>query len=141
MDRIAAEAVAPWRFSMALLVTLAGLGLALAITGLVALVAYAVSQRQMELAIRLAIGATPQALLRMVVLQGSRFAAAGLATGLVLSLLLADRLSSLLFQIPSRDVVTFAGSAATLSIAVLVASVWSARRVMNVDPSHAMRAE
>lgn len=59
MDRIVANVVAPWRFSMALLVGLAALGMVLAATGLFALIAYSVEQRAAELAIRLALGARP----------------------------------------------------------------------------------
>jgi hypothetical protein len=141
LERIATEAMAPWRFSMTLMVVLAGLGVALAITGLFALIAYTVAERRAELAVRLAIGAAPQDLFRMVVWHGAKFAAVGLAIGLGVSLLLADRLSPLLFQLPARDPVTFVGSAAMLGAVVIVASAWAARRVMAIDPSRAIRTE
>jgi putative ABC transport system permease protein len=141
MERIAVEAVAPWRFSMMLFVTLAGLGFILATTGLAALVAFAVEQRSRELAVRLAVGATPATLLRMVVWQGSRFAFAGLVIGLGASLILVDRLGPLLFQVPARDGLTFVGSAILLGSTALLASGVAARRVVGIDPSHAMRLE
>jgi putative ABC transport system permease protein len=141
MERIAVEAVAPWRFSMVLFVTLAGLGFILATTGLAALVAFAVEQRLRELAVRLAIGATPATLLRVVVWQGSRFAFVGLMIGLGASLVLVDRLGPLLFQVPARDGLTFVGSALLLGSTVVLASALAARRVVGIAPSDAMRLE
>lgn len=141
MDRIAGEAVAPWRFSMVLFLTLAVLGFTLATTGLAALVAFAVEQRTRELAVRLAIGAPPATLFRMVVWQGSRFALVGLVLGIGASLLLVDRLGPLLFQVPARDGLTLVGSALLLASTALLASGAAARRVVGIDPSHAMRLD
>jgi putative ABC transport system permease protein len=141
MDHIMADAVAPWRFSMALLVGLAALGVMLALAGLFALVAYSVDQRTPELAVRMAIGAAPGAILRMVLWQGGRFAAAGLAVGLILSLTTATRMSALLFQVPARDTVTFASAAILLGTTTLLASWLAARRVTRIDPLIALRGQ
>jgi ABC-type lipoprotein release transport system permease subunit len=141
MDRIASDAMAPWRFSMTLLSGLAAVGVVLAAAGLFALVAYTVEQRSRELAIRLAIGAAPAVVLRMVLWQGARAAAAGLAAGLAIAFVFADRLSSLLFQVAARDVSTFGSTAILLAAITLVASYAAARRVLGIDPARAMRAE
>jgi putative ABC transport system permease protein len=141
MDRELTDAIAPWRFSMTLLAGLASLGALLAITGLFALIAYAVEQRTPELAVRLAIGAGPGAILRMVLWQGARFAAFGLAAGVVLSLAAANRMSSLLFQVPPRDAVTFVSASMLLGGTALLASYLAARRVIRIDPLVALRGQ
>jgi putative ABC transport system permease protein len=141
MDRVTVEAMAPWRFSMTLLTGLAAVGFVLAAMGLFALVTCAVGERSRELAVRLAIGATPPAILRMVLWQGARFAAGGLVAGLAVSLLVADRLSPLLFQTASRDPLTFGAAAALLGTTALLASYVAARRVIRIDPAAAMRAQ
>ena len=99
---------------MAMLVGLAVLGVLLAATGLFALVAHSVDQRAREIAVRLAVGAGPGTVLRMVLWQGGRFVVAGLAAGVVLSLAVTNRMSSLLFQVPARDVFTFVAAVGLL---------------------------
>lgn len=141
MDRVVADAVAPWRFSMALLVGLAALGVILAVAGLFALVAYSVDQRTPELAVRLAVGAGPGTLLRMVLWQGGRFALAGLVVGVGLSLAAANRMSPLLFQVPARDVFTFVATVGVLGTTALLASYLAARRVIRIDPVRAIREQ
>jgi putative ABC transport system permease protein len=140
MERVASDAVAPWRFSMTLLIGLAALGMFLAAGGLFALVAYSVDQRAPELAVRLAIGARPGILLRMVLWQGGRFALAGLVVGVALSLAVASRMSPLLFRVPARDLFTFVAAAGLLGATAFLASYLAARRVIAIDPTQAMRA-
>jgi putative ABC transport system permease protein len=139
MDAIVSNAVAPWRFSMTLLVGLAVLGGLLAAAGLFALIAYSVNQRTTELAVRQAIGASPATILRMMLWQGTRFALVGLVSGLVLSLLLANRMSPLLFQVSARDTRTFASAAALLAATAFIASYLAARRAIRIDPVSVMR--
>jgi hypothetical protein len=141
MDRIVANAVAPWRFSMATLVGLAALGLMLAATGLFALVAYSVDQRAPELAVRLAVGAGPGTVLRMVLWQGGRFALAGLGVGVVLSLSAANRMFPLLFEVPAHDVFAFVAAVGLLGVSAFLASYLAARRVIRIDPLLTMRAQ
>jgi ABC-type antimicrobial peptide transport system permease subunit len=141
MDRTMAEAIAPWHFSMTLLAGLAIIGVLLAIAGLFALVAYAVVQRTPEFAIRLAIGAEPGQVLRMVLWQSARFAVPGLIVGLLLSLITTSRMSSLLFQVSARDTPTFTIAAALLGGTALLASYLAARRVIRIDPLTALRDE
>jgi predicted permease len=141
VDRMVFEAIAPWRFSMAMLVGLAALGVMLAATGLFALVAYSVDQRAPELAVRLAIGAGPGTISRMVLWQGGRFAIAGLVVGVALSLAFANRMSALLFEVPARDLFTFVAAAGLLGATAFLASYLAARRVVRVDPLQTMRAQ
>ena len=140
MERVANDAVAPWRFSMTLLVGLAALGAFLAAAGLFALVAYSVDQRAPELAVRLAIGARPGIIVRMVLWQGGRLAVAGLAAGILLSLVVANRMSPLLFQVPARDLFTFTVAAGLLGATTLAAGYLAARRATRIDPMMVMRA-
>jgi putative ABC transport system permease protein len=140
MERVITDAVAPWRFSMTLLVGLAALGVFLATVGLFALVAYSVDQRAPDLAVRLALGARPAMVLRMVLWQGGRFAIMGLAVGVLLALAVANQMSSLLFQVPARDTLTFIAAAGLLGATAFVASYLAARRVIRIDPMLAMRA-
>jgi putative ABC transport system permease protein len=139
MDRIVDNAVAPWRFSMTLLVGLAALGGLLAAGGLFALIAYAIDQRQTELAVRQAIGASPATILRMMLWHGTRFALAGLAGGLALALLLAQRMSPMLFQTNAYDTRTFISAAVLLAATALIASYLAARRAIKIDPVSVMR--
>lgn len=141
MERVVTDVIAPWRFSMTLLVGLAALGVFLAAAGLFALVAYSVEQRAPELALRLAIGANPGAILRLVMWEAGSFALAGLAVGIVLSLAVSHRISALLFQVPPRDVTVFATAAGLLGATVLGAGYLAARRITRIDPLLAMREE
>ena len=134
MDRAVADAVAPWRFSMTLLVGLALLGAVLAAAGLFAQVAQSVDQRAPELALRLAVGAGHGAILRMVLWQGGRFAMAGVVIGVVLSLAAADRISALLFQVPPLDTLAFTAAVGLLGTTALLAAYLAARRVIGIDP-------
>jgi hypothetical protein len=140
MELVVREAVAPWRFSMTLLVGLAIVGAILAATGLFALVACSIDQRMAELAVRLAIGAAPGAILRMLVWEGGRFAAAGLLVGQVLAMAVAQRMSPLLFQVPARDLATLIAAVGILGSTVFLASYLAARRATSIDPARAMRA-
>lgn len=139
MEQVAADAVAPWRFSMVLVTGLAVLGGVLAAAGLYALVAYSVQQRRHELAVRLAVGAGRGAMLRMVAWQGGRFALGGLSIGVGLALVLAGRMSPLLFQVQPRDVYAFAAAAGVLAVTAVAANVLAARRVVDIDPASLIR--
>jgi putative ABC transport system permease protein len=139
MDGVVAEAVAPWRFSMSLLAGLAAVGGVLAITGLFALVAYTVDLRARELAVRMALGASQRGILGMVLWQGARVAAIGLAIGLVVSAALVSRLSPLLFEVPPHDAFSFGTTAGVLGGSALLASYLAALRGTAIDPARLIR--
>jgi ABC-type antimicrobial peptide transport system permease subunit len=109
--------------------------------GLYGLVSYSVGRRTAELGIRMAVGATGATILRMVLLQGLRMTAIGVALGLALAVLLSRTLESLLFEVKPVDVPTFASAAAVVVMVALAASFAPARRASRVNPITALRYE
>lgn len=139
MDRVRSSATAREQFTLLLVAMFAALALVLAAVGLYGVTAYAVAQRTHELGIRLALGAQPVDGLRIVVGQGARLVAIGLAIGTLASLALTRLMTTLLFGVGSRDPATFAGVAVLLAAVSLVACYIPARRAMRVDPVVALR--
>jgi putative ABC transport system permease protein len=129
------------RFSATLLMLFAATGLLLAAAGIYGLVSLLVSQRIQEIAIRVALGATPSSVTRMMLLQVSVWIALGAVTGIVCSLIAARWVRALLFGITPNDPVTLAGAALTLLAVALVAAYVPARRAAKVDPMVALRYE
>jgi putative ABC transport system permease protein len=129
------------RFRTSLLVVFAAVALLLALAGVYGVMAYSVSQRVPELGIRIALGATPITILRLVVGQGARLAALGLAAGTALALALGPRMEDLLFGVTARDPLTLALVAASVAAASLAACYLPARRAVGVDPMVALRSE
>jgi predicted permease len=140
-----AEALGGWmaekRFLLLLAGVFAGSALLLAAVGIYGLVAHSVTRRTQEIGVRIALGAQRNDVLRLVVGESARLAAAGVAIGLALSLALTRLISSLLFGVTPADPVTFISVAAILSAAALFASYIPARRAMRVDPIVALRYE
>jgi predicted permease len=139
LDEHLGTAVFAQRMGANLLGVMGVLALLLAAVGLYGVIAYAVSQRTQEMGIRLALGAAPRDLLRMVVGQGMRLTVIGLAIGLVLSYALAGFMRSLLPGIAPRDPVTFVAVPLLLATIALVAALIPARRAGGVDPVVALR--
>lgn len=123
-------------------VTVIGLfGLLLAITGLYGVIAYSVSRRTREIGIRMAIGADPGAVARLVLRQGMRLTAIGAAIGLVLSLAASQLLSSMLVGVSARDPEVYIVVPLTLAAISLLACYVPARRAARIDPLRALRQD
>jgi putative ABC transport system permease protein len=115
--------------------------LLLAVVGIYAAVAYAVSLRDRELGIRVALGARSEEVLFLVLRQGASAAAVGVFVGLGLAWGVTRLLSSLLFEVDPADPVTFGLAASLLFGATLLASYLPARRVTRIDPIEVLRTE
>ena len=139
MNDVMWEAVARPRFLTFLLSSFAGLALLLAGLGLYGVVAHAVSARRREIGLRMALGALPAGVVRLVFRRVGVLIVAGLALGLAGSWWAARFVAPLLFKVESRDPTTFAGTAAVL-VAVGVLAAWvPARRAARLDPATARR--
>lgn len=135
------ETVTQPRFYTFLFSLFGVIGLVLTMTGVYGLVSYTVAQRTQEIGIRMALGATRQTVLRMVVRQGIALSVAGLIIGLAGSFALSKLIATLLFNVKPTDVVTFIASGLVLLGATFVASYIPARRATKVDPIVALRYE
>jgi putative ABC transport system permease protein len=128
------------RLTTVLLGAFAGLALAITAAGLSGLIAYSVSQRTHEIGIRMALGAAPGRVLAMILGQGMRSVALGLALGVTVSLALARLVSGLLFGIAPTDVLCFVGSGVVLVLVAAIACLVPARRATSIDPQIALRS-
>jgi putative ABC transport system permease protein len=135
------ESVAQRRFSMLLLTLFAGIALFLAAVGLYGVVAYAVTQRTQEIGVRMAIGARPADVLRMVVGDGLKLAAFGVVLGIGVALAMARVIESMLFEVTPFDAASYAAVATVLLAVAAFACYVPARRAMRVDPLIALRQE
>ena len=129
------------RLSTSLLGAFAVAALALAALGMYGIIAYGVSQRTRELGVRLALGATPPRVMRMVLGEAAWLAVAGLVAGAAAAAALARLVRSLLFQTEPGDPATYVLTMGVLALTTLVASWLPARRATRLDPTIAMRGE
>jgi putative ABC transport system permease protein len=145
LSEIFSQSLWPPRMAAALLGVFASLSLVLAVIGIYGVMAYSVTQRTRELGIRMALGASRQDVVRLVVWQGLQLTAVGVAIGLVASLIVTRlataALSNLLFNVSATDVVTFVVVPSVLALAALGASYIPALRATRIDPMVALRYE
>jgi putative ABC transport system permease protein len=141
MLELLSDSVALSRFITALLGGFALLGLALATVGVYGVVAGSVDRRTGEFGLRLAGGANARDVLRMVMGQAARLAAAGVTLGLLASFALTRVMQGLLFGVSATDPATFAAVAGVLAMATLLASYLPARRAARLDPAAVLREE
>ena len=135
------ESVNTRRFNLLLVGVFALTALLLAMAGVFGVLAYSVAQRTREIGVRIALGATPRAILRMVLSQGLLTIAIGTAIGLAGSFALTRTMRSLLFEVSPNDPLTIAGVALLLILIAALASYIPARRATRVDPTVALRYE
>jgi putative ABC transport system permease protein len=117
------------------------IALALAVVGLFAVVSYAVTRRSREIGVRMALGATPGRVVRLIVVQGAGPAAAGLLAGAAVSRTLTRMLQPLLFGVSAGDPLTMALTLTFFGVVIVTASYLPARRAGRVDPQLALRQD
>ena len=127
------------RLQTGLLTTFAALALILAAVGIFGLVHYAVGERTREIGLRVALGASPRNVLRLVIAQGIRMPAVGIVVGLITAAGLTRLLAHLLFGVGVLDPLTFLSVAAVLSLIALLACYAAARKAINLDPLRALK--
>jgi putative ABC transport system permease protein len=141
MEMTLATASATPRFRTVLLVVFAAVALLLAIAGVYGVMAYTVNQRVPEIGLRVALGASPADVIRLVLQEGAVLVGVGLVIGAVLSIAGARFISGMLFGVSARDPIVFVGVAALVATAALAACLVPGRRALKVDPLLALRAE
>ncbi len=141
MTEVMGESVARRRLALILLAVFAGLALLLAAVGIYGVTSYVVEQRRQEIGLRMALGASRDRVLRLMIGQGMRTILAGFVIGVLCSLLLMRLMSSLLFAVHPADPVALAGAALLLCAVALFAVFIPALRATQVNPMVALRYE
>ncbi len=141
MEHVRSSYLGPQQFNLFLVGLFGVLALILAAVGIYGVAAYSVAQRRREIGIRMALGARPGDVLRLIVGQGAKLALLGLAVGIIVALALARVVASLLYGIAAHDALTFTTVASLLLLVAVTASYIPARRAMRVDPTVALRYE
>jgi putative ABC transport system permease protein len=141
MREVVSGALAARRFATAVFSLFAGLALVLAGVGIYGLVSDSVADRAAEFGLRMALGATPEQVFRMVLREGLARATLGVTFGLAAALAATRVIASLLFEVEATDLPTFAAVASLLVIVALAASGLPARQVTRLDPMSALRSE
>jgi putative ABC transport system permease protein len=141
MTELVNRSVAQPRFTMLLLGIFGAVALTLAAIGIYGIMSYAVRRRTREIGIRMALGAQPRDVLRLVVRQGMRLAFLGLAVGVAGAFVATRLMSGLLYGVSATDPLTFVATALVLTSVAFVATWVPARRAVVTDPTSALRSE
>jgi putative ABC transport system permease protein len=141
MEQTIARTLGQRRFMMFLLALFAGVAVTLAVVGIYGVISYAVTQRIREIGIRLALGATTGAVLRLILKQGLNLTLSGVALGLAAAFGLTRWMKTLLYGVGTTDPSTFAVVASMLIVVALLACWIPARRATKIDPLTALRQE
>jgi len=141
LDEALADSIAPRRFNLYLIGTLAAVALLLAVIGVYGVIAYSVAQRTHEIGVRMALGATRPEVIGMVVRQGLGMALTGIVAGLAGAFALTRMMDSLLYQVKPTDPQTFVAVAMVLALTAVIATWGPALRAALVDPIIALRCE
>jgi predicted permease len=140
MSEVMSDVEAPRRFNTDLITVFAIGALVLAITGIYAVVAFSISLRAQEIAIRMALGAQRGNIARLVLLSGARLALVGCGVGLIGSFAVSRLVSAFLFEVSATDPLIYAGSVLVMIAVALLASALPAARAASADPVDALRA-
>ena len=141
LEQLVTRSVAAQRFNLILLGVFAALGLLLTAVGIYGVMAYSVSQRTHEIGLRIALGAKPGDVLKLIMKQGMALALIGVAIGIAASFALTRVIKNLLFNVSATDAFTFVGVSLALSLVALLACWIPARRATKVEPIIALRYE
>lgn len=141
MESVLADSLAARRFAMVVLALFAATAMILASIGIYGVMAYYVTQRMREIGIRIALGARPRDVLRLVVGRGVWLTVAGIGIGLLGAILMTRSLQSLIFEVKPFDPLTMVAGASLLVVVALSACFIPALRAMRVDPVLVLRAE
>jgi putative ABC transport system permease protein len=141
MDEVIADTFSRQSFSTVLMAGFSVASLLLAAIGIYGILAYSVSERTREIGVRVAIGATPDRIMSLIIGAAARPVVGGLVIGICGALALTGLLRSMLFDISPRDPLTFAFVPAIVSMAALFAAYLPARRAARLDPMAALRAD
>lgn len=141
MYEIRAESVAGERLNLTLLSLFAGIALVLAIVGIYGVMSYSVTQRTHEIGIRMAIGARPRDVFKMILGQGMKLALIGVAIGLLLAFALTRLMATMLFGVEPTDMPTFAAISILLISVAVLACYLPGRRATKVEPTISLRYE
>jgi putative ABC transport system permease protein len=141
VDLLLYESLASDRMATILFAIFAGATLALGLVGVYGVLSYSVRQRTREIGIRLALGAAPAVVMRMILVDALRLAGVGVALGFVATLFLSRYLQSLLFGVTAFDPLTYAVAALSLPVAALLAAYIPALRATQIDPGMSLKAE
>ncbi len=141
MEQVMADSIARPRLEMTLLGIFGVLALSLACVGIYAVISYSVEQRMREMGIRLALGAAPSGILRMVLREGLLLAAIGISAGLLLAVGMTRYLATLLYTVRPTDPAVFASVSVVLAMAAAAGCFFPARRATRVDPAVVLRDE
>jgi putative ABC transport system permease protein len=139
MEQRVSDSVGPQRFDASLLGLFAAVALLLAVVGVYGVMSYWVTQRTHEIGVRIALGAQPRQVLRLVLARAAWLTLSGLSVGLVGAFVLAHSLRGLLFGVRPIDPLTFLAASAALAGVAFIASWQPARRAAGVDPLVALR--
>lgn len=141
MEELMSNSLARSRFNTTLLMVFAGVALVMAAVGIYGVMSYSVVQRTHEIGVRVALGAQRADVVKLVVSHGVVLGLIGVGVGLAASFGLTRLLTSMLFEVPATDAITFLAVALGLFTTTLLASLIPARRAMRVDPLTALRYE
>jgi predicted lysophospholipase L1 biosynthesis ABC-type transport system permease subunit len=139
MEQVVGDSIAGRRFATTLLAGFAALALALAGIGIYGVISYGVSQRTYEIGVRIAMGASPTSIMQLVMGEGGRMTAVGLALGLIGAIVVDRLLRTMLVGVTATDLPTLLGVSAMLALVAACACLLPARRATAVSPVEALR--